>query len=530
MSTRILSGDIELRTSERMTDADDGGGEMSATVISDNVINQLFGPISESDRVAGRVNLRQAYLHISTNTADVYRGANQIIDSPPTDPSVTALLFTLGKSGASRLDAKTYIENYISIGPRSRMHPVGSQNAGQGQILAYQRVGAPLPAVGDVYVLHNEATQDSQAFKIQAVSSYTDTFSYQSGGGYADYTATVVIMTLTQPLEYTFPGNDPTPLMPGQSWIRRSVVSDSAQYRGITKLAADASSGVTHLTVVTTQASLLPVTSSEQPILNTPVESVVNTISAGSHNVEVSNFGHSRADAVSQANRLLNWNATLHPIPSTGTLSVSYRTGGKWYTLTDDGTGALLGDSTAYGSCSLSFVTGATTVTLGDLPDIGSSIIWIWGSAAHYRIQTEADNTSNNPQMNLSLSEACVPNTLVINYIQNGVPLTATTTTAGVITGTGVTGHLWATFGFIALRWTILPDANSQISCDYDAVSTFAESPHHGVWEGSGSILSNPTPVVAHAPVLPGSLSVAWEIACNYAPAVPPPAPGGLGP
>ena len=60
MSTQILASDIELRASERMTDADDGGGEMSAVVIVDNKINQLFTPISSSDRVAGRVNLRQA--------------------------------------------------------------------------------------------------------------------------------------------------------------------------------------------------------------------------------------------------------------------------------------------------------------------------------------------------------------------------------------------------------------------------------------------------------------------------------------
>ena len=513
MSTKILSSDIELRASERMTDATDGGGEMSAVTIIDNKINQLFGPISDSDRVAGRVNLRQAYLHLADASADTYYGANAIIDSPPTDPNVTVLLFSLGVSGASRADAKAYIENYIAIGPRSRMHPVGTQNAGQGQILAYQRSGAPLPEVGEVYVISIEGTQTSQAFKIQAVDSYTDTFAYTNGSSITDYTCTALTLTITQPLEYTFPGADPSPLMSGASWIRRSLVSNSARYFGVSKLAADVSQNAVAFTVADTQAQLLPVTTSEIPILDTPVSSVVTEISAGSHNVDVSNFGHTRADSVTQANNILNWNATLRPIPAAGTLSVAYRTGGKWYTLNADGTGAITGDSPSYGSGSLSLTSGTATVTLGSNPDIGSSIIWTWGSGVHYRLETSA--AASNPSMTLELGEACVPGSLVVRYLQSTVEHSATTTTAGVISGTGVSGKCFANTGKVYLDWSILPDSASQIACDYDAVTTHTDSLYNAGWINYDGTLT-PNPVLTVTPIEPGSVSMAWDVECEY--------------
>ena len=497
MATQILASDIELRASERMTDADDGGGEMSAVTIIDNKINQLFGPISDSDRVAGRVNLRQAYMHVATANADVFLGANAILDSPPSDPAVTSLLFTLGKSGASRADAQAYIENYIAIGPRSRMHPVGTQNAGQGQILAYQLPSTPLPEVGDVYVLSIEGTATTQAFKIQAISSYDTTFAYSNGGSVANFTCTVVTLTLTQALTQTFPGSDPSPLMTGASWIRTSLVSDIANYYGIAKLTADVPQGSIAFTVDSPQGQLLPVTTTEIPVLDTPPGSVTSTISAGSRNVTVTNFGHNRADPVTQINRILNWTATLRPIPTSGTLTVSYRTGGKWYTLTEDGTGAITGASPSFGSGSLSTLTGTALVTLGDLPDIGSAIIWTWGSGVHYKERLDA--TLQPPTSYVSLGESVDAGTLVVTYLKSGTPTNATTDSDGLITGADVSGHVVQATGEVRLEWTTFPDPNSNLLFAYDHTDQFTEI------QSSGSF------TLAHTPVKSGSVNMKWS-------------------
>ncbi len=70
----------------------------------------------------------------------------------------------------------------------------------------------------------------------------------------------------------------------------------------------------------------------------------------------------------------------LDPVPAPGSLSVSFMAQGKWYVLRDDGTGALRGSDSSYGSGTVNLTTGSVVVTLGALPDVGSSVIATWGT------------------------------------------------------------------------------------------------------------------------------------------------------
>lgn len=70
----------------------------------------------------------------------------------------------------------------------------------------------------------------------------------------------------------------------------------------------------------------------------------------------------------------------LDPVPAPGSLSVAFMAQGKWYVLRDDGTGALRGSDSSYGSGTVSLVTGTVVVTMGALPDVGSSVIVNWGT------------------------------------------------------------------------------------------------------------------------------------------------------
>ena len=54
-------------------------------------------------------------------------------------------------------------------------------------------------------------------------------------------------------------------------------------------------------------------------------------------------INQSQGFAVTQANRSLNFVRTIEPVPVLGTLNISYRAGGRWYVLRDDGSGALRG-------------------------------------------------------------------------------------------------------------------------------------------------------------------------------------------
>lgn len=83
---------------------------------------------------------------------------------------------------------------------------------------------------------------------------------------------------------------------------------------------------------------------------------------------------------ISESTRGYAYTATLKPIPDPGTLTLSFLAQGKWYDLTDNGKGELVGADASYGSGVINFTTGSIMVTLGALPDTGSEILMFWGA------------------------------------------------------------------------------------------------------------------------------------------------------
>ena len=66
----ILSGDIKLLASQRLTDTPDGGGRVTGHEIVSGEHNSLFPDISDLDRAYGVVNLRKAFLTVQTDNTD----------------------------------------------------------------------------------------------------------------------------------------------------------------------------------------------------------------------------------------------------------------------------------------------------------------------------------------------------------------------------------------------------------------------------------------------------------------------------
>lgn len=82
--------------------------------------------------------------------------------------------------------------------------------------------------------------------------------------------------------------------------------------------------------------------------------------------------------AITAENRSTSYVRTIEPPPVPGTLALSYRSGGRWYVLKDDGSGAMRGSSSAFGIGNLNLSTGTWAASLGALPDVGSSILLTW--------------------------------------------------------------------------------------------------------------------------------------------------------
>jgi hypothetical protein len=211
-----------------------------------------------------------------------------------------------------------------------------------------------------------------------------------------------------------------------------------------------------------------------------------------------------RARQVSAESRRLNWIETLLPIPAPHSLEVSYRAQGAWYTLRDNGAGVIAGTDPAFGAGTVSYVTGSAEVTLGALPDVGSQIMFTWGTPAHYAVRAAAD--VNLPAWTHQTAHQSIePGTVTITWTADSVLRTVTDNGAGLLTGDGE-GAINYALGLVYLRPTLLPEPNATPLITYDSGGLQSENFTPSV-DGNGFI--NVT--IAGAPVEPGSVVIEWE-------------------
>lgn len=84
----ITASNIKLLASQRMTDTEDGGGQMAGTGLQDGVDNNIFQDISSTDRAFGRLSLMKVWPAVQSANTDTLLGAHVIIDDTPDDANV----------------------------------------------------------------------------------------------------------------------------------------------------------------------------------------------------------------------------------------------------------------------------------------------------------------------------------------------------------------------------------------------------------------------------------------------------------
>lgn len=143
---------------------------------------------------------------------------------------------------------------------------------------------------------------------------------------------------------------------------------------------------------------------------------------------------HTYAVPVTQNNQSLNWTGVLVPIPAPGSLSVSYMSQGKFYTLKDNGSGQLKGSSDSYGAGTINYVTGSWLITLGALPDVDTPILLLWGTP----ISTfeRADLAVLPAAIEFDLNQLGIAaGSVTVNWLLAGVAKSATSNAQGQFTG-----------------------------------------------------------------------------------------------
>ncbi|WP_221800429.1 hypothetical protein [Oceanobacter mangrovi] len=138
-----------------------------------------------------------------------------------------------------------------------------------------------------------------------------------------------------------------------------------------------------------------------------------------------------RAVEITSANRQLTYTQTLSPIPALGTLRIEFLYQGEWYTLSDDGSGALSGDG-ATGT--LNHSTGSLSFVLPSEPDENSTLIYTWASDIY-----ESLGTADVGDVGLFLPLTGTPEngSLTISWERNSTAYSLTQNTDGSWTGNG---------------------------------------------------------------------------------------------
>lgn len=188
----------------------------------------------------------------------------------------------------------------------------------------------------------------------------------------------------------------------------------------------------------------------------------------------------------------LSYALTLTPPPAPGSLELGYRSGGRWYSLFEDGSGRIAGANTAFGAGTLNQTTGTMAVTLGALPDIDTQLILAWAPQGTSMKTSAVVAASSSPLkgrffFTVLLREAdgwtprkIKPGTVSLSW-DDGTARTITDNAAGVVSGYGV-GKFDYNGGALRFSPTTLPPKSTELTVsitetvqDEDVVSSFTD-------------------------------------------------------
>lgn len=210
---------------------------------------------------------------------------------------------------------------------------------------------------------------------------------------------------------------------------------------------------------------------------------------------------------VTQASRSLSYVGFILPLAQPGTLVISYRAEGRWYVLQDDGSGQLRGIDASMGAGTYNPSTGSYLVSLGALPDVGSSIVLSWGVPTQETVWPAAE-VPLYQDLELALPEGAsiYPGGLSITWQDGASTKTATAAADMQLTG-DATGRVYVGDKRIRFLPNVLPPVGTQINVQVNTAPTTTETFEHPSRDGLGKLQVQAT----QGGWVPGSVRVQWN-------------------
>lgn len=460
----ISATDIKLRKSQRLTDFPDGGGRMVAAEVEDGQLNNLFPDISTQDRVAGRVSMRKAFVHVDTANTDTLYGAVGVIVDPPDDANVSMTMFSTGSYADTRTDARNRIESYVIKGVESRYVLMGDHFIGQRSIVVYCMQDAPSPEINQTLCLSVEKvgySPDIQFVRVEEVVSRTTQTFWDGATGEAQFQRDVIVIAITTALLFDFPGQEVarnTSIKP-PTRVRLTSVADASSYFSIKPIIGTPEAGDVQVQVSDPYVHLVPTTQAETPVVD---------VLAGMGTMALVQSGNDGAVALSfTAAFAAGAQVTRYLGTALARDGVNVDAGGT--ALADDGRGALVAPGESLWSGQVDYVAG--TVTLTHASGVGATTVTVSATpASPVLMQGYTDRveiTELNRQLNYIMQLVPLPygGTVTLDYMSLGKWIRLTDDGLGKLTGLPGqgSGTLNYTTGSLIATLGALPDINSAI-------------------------------------------------------------------
>ncbi|MBB6578473.1 hypothetical protein HNP33_002555 [Comamonas odontotermitis] len=475
----ILESDIVLRKSIKMDDTDNGGGGPGSELIPFGGNNNIFRDLSAIDRAGGRVQIRQIFLGIQSPNADPALGVHLFISKPPTDPNVSVVLVKCS-TFATRAQIAKAIEGYlvrsVEIGP----YLLEDHVKGSRSIDLFHRPGTQPPGVNDTLFLtidEGKPTERVEPIRITRVATEPIKGTVSINGGFEDYDALKSKCDLADPLQDFWPGSPPSRSFgrdTSKTRVRSASVADSADFYGASYLTTPAQLGDRTVRVDSIFGQIVPNTRSERSSIDQrPAAARTLTLATTPRLVEIGTAAHTDRILVTAANQGYSFVRQMRPVPARGSVTVSYRAGGNWYELRDQGDGNLTSDGAGVGRYNVQ--TGSLAMDFAAVPDVGSFILIQWADNIGFTNRSGGSINLAPPEYCFVLpDQGVMPETMTILWPSGSTTALATVSATGDVSG-DATGVFDAPSSTMLLRPLKMPDPGAEFAMEYQVDNVITE-------------------------------------------------------
>jgi len=221
---------------------------------------------------------------------------------------------------------------------------------------------------------------------------------------------------------------------------------------------------------------------------------------------------HSMDNPVTLENRSSTFSLILDPVPAPGALVIHFMAQGRWNVLRDTGAGVIRGDEAEIGAGSVNYTTGSVVLTVGALPDVGSSVILIWGIPTQERAwATETLKAETVIELTPPTDKKIQPGSITISW--NDGAAKSATDAAGTLTG-DATGTVDYANNRIVFIPNSLPAPATVLTVAYNHGTRIEDTFAAPARDGNGKL--NVT--ASQGAIVPGSVRLSWNVEYDMTP------------